>query len=202
MKQVRRRKIAGMAACASDMIAELSGTSDDVRNFMMRKIRRSGWAVALFVTVIGAAQAQTGNDRGYAACGSIADPAARLSCYDAARAPQQPSRNPAASDAGHWPEFGRSTSSAPPPPVRPGALQSLRDRKIAANVASYLFLPTHKFEVTLENGQIWRQVATDDGTAQFRQRGGNRVVITKGFWNSYDLKLNDMSAVFKVTRMQ
>ena len=156
--------------------------------------------MALFVAAIGTAQAQTGSGHGNAGCSSIADPAARLSCYDAA---QRPSQNPSRDDTGHWPEFGRSTASTPPlltRPARPDAVQA-NDRKIAANVASYHFLPTHKFEVALENGQVWRQLATDEGTAQFRQRGANRVVITKGFWNSYDLKLNDMSAVFKVTRM-
>lgn len=167
---------------------------------MTRKICRSRCAMALFVTVIGAAQAQTGNGRD---CSSVADPAARLSCYDAAHAAQQPSQTPSRDDTGHWPEFGRGTTSARPSPARPARPDIVQgsDRRIVANVASYHFLPAHKFEVTLDNGQIWRQLATDEGTAQFRQRGGNRVVITKGFWNSHDLKLNDMSAVFKVTRV-
>ena len=62
--------------------------------------------------------------------------------------------------------------------------------------------PRGRFTVVLENGEIWRQMDSDDGAAQFRQRGKNVVQISKGFWGSYDLRLNGANIVFKVTRIQ
>ena len=55
-----------------------------------------------------------------------------------------------------------------------------------------------KFTVTLANGQVWRQLNTDDARAQFNRGGPNRALISHGFWHSYDMRLNRLSAVFKV----
>ena len=42
------------------------------------------------------------------------------------------------------------------------------------------------------------QLDTDDAHAQFNRNGPNRAVISHGFWHSYDMRLNRLSAVFKV----
>lgn len=119
-------------------------------------------------------------------CGAIADAAARLACYDSARA--QLRAAPAS------PPMPALTRVAPPPnPVR----QPLVGRA-AVDVSRYELNSHGKFTVTLTNGQVWRQLDTDDARAQFNRNGPNRVVISHGFWHSYDMRLNKLSAVFKV----
>jgi hypothetical protein len=71
---------------------------------------------------------------------------------------------------------------------------------VVAAITSHEIMPDGRFVVTLDNGQVWRQLSADAGKAQFRDR--NRVVISRGFWHSYDLKLNSMNAVFKVERVK
>jgi hypothetical protein len=138
----------------------------------------------------------------YAACGSIADDRGRLACYDAARN-QQNTPRPAAALPQPQPAQSPSQSSAnafglpPPAPVRTAAPRSL-----SVGVASYTINKDHKFVVTLDNGQVWRQFLDDDGRAKFKTDAKNYVVITHVFWNSYDLKLNTMNAVFRVQRMK
>ena len=131
-------------------------------------------------------------------CAAISDPASRLACYDAASAGGQKAGNASAQENSHWPEFNgpaRGLSSA----ERPTALVKKSGPVIAA-VASHGSMPNGRFVVTLDNGEIWRQLPTDAGKAQFRDR--NRVVISRGFWHSYDLKLNGMNAIFKVERVR
>ena len=147
----------------------------------------------------GPAHAQTPADRAFAQCGAIADAGARLACYDAARDQ---------SKATHWPEFGPGAppaARAPAPP--PVAARTTPDTKAAAgklisHVAQYSFSPHGQFTVVLDNGEIWRQLDSDDGVAQFRHTGGNTVQISRGFWGSYDLKLNATNVVFKVARIK
>jgi hypothetical protein len=71
-----------------------------------------------------------------------------------------------------------------------------------ARVVNYSFSKAHRFTVELDNGQVWRQYEGDAGSAHFKARGQNTVVITKEFWDSYNLKLNNMNAVFRVQRMR
>ena len=149
----------------------------------------------------GAAHAQTPADRAFSQCGAIADAGQRLACYDAARDQ---------SKATHWPEFGPAQSAppsaaarapAPPPPVAARA-PTPAPGKLVSHVAQYSFSPHGQFTVVLDNGEIWRQLDSDDGVAQFRHAGGNIVQISRGFWGSYDLKLNATNVVFKVTRIK
>ena len=76
------------------------------------------------------------------------------------------------------------------------------DGKLVAAVARYNLSPRGRFTLVLENGEIWQQMDSDDGAAQFKQRGRNVVQISKGFWGSYDLRLNGANIVFKVTRIK
>jgi hypothetical protein len=135
-----------------------------------------------------------------AQCSGIADPSARLACYDAAQPPRATPVNPGAT---RYPEFNSSPRIQTPPPIpntASGGSALTRGRLIAA-VVSYRLSPSGRFTIVLDNGQTWKQVDSDDGVAQFRKEGRNVVAITKGFLWSYDLKLNAMSAIFKVTRV-
>ena len=141
------------------------------------------------------APASAQNVQTASSCAAIPDPGSRLACYDRASAGRQKAGNAAAQDS-HWPEFSnpsRHPASATQSPVR-------QIGPVTAAITSYELKPDGRFVMTLDNGQIWRQLPTDAGKAQFRDR--NRVVISRGFWHSYDLKLNSMNAVFKVERVK
>ena len=140
-----------------------------------------------------------------ASCSGIADPAARLACYDTAQPPRPPGTPPANQMPGssRYPEFNRPPQGyVPQQNPASGNNSPSRTGKVVAAVASYSLSPSGRFTIVLDNGQTWKQIDSDDGVAQFRKEGRNAVVITKGFLWSYDLKLNAMSAVFKVTRVK
>jgi hypothetical protein len=144
------------------------------------------------------ARAQTAADRAFAQCGAIADATTRLACYDTARDQSR---------ATHWPEFNSTPVGLPPlpgpaPQAAPPRPAPSIDGKLVAAVARYSLSPRGRFTVVLDNGEVWQQLESDDGVAQFRQRGRNVVQISKGFWGSYDLKLNAANIVFKVTRIR
>src|SRR5215472_5189972 len=69
------------------------------RHFMLERL---SW-IAVMSVLAAPAWAQSG---AVARCSGIADPAARLACYDAAQPPQ--SAAPTASGASRYPEFNRS----------------------------------------------------------------------------------------------
>ncbi len=85
----------------------------------------------------------------------------------------------------------RTAAAAPPPPLD----------SIKAAVSSYAFDPYDKFVVFLDNGQIWKQLASDGGKAHFVKGGKNVVVISRGFLSSYDLTVNN-GAAYKVKRVK
>src|ERR1700761_1846011 len=171
----------------------------------MRKIFCVSGAVLAMATPAWS-QVNPATANAFAQCGGIADPASRLACYDAAQPPRVPAAAPASKPSGpaRYPEFNASPQtqmSAPPPNTAFGSSAIARGKLVAA-VTSYSLSPSGRFTIVLDNGQIWKQVDSDDGVAQFRKEGRNMVAISKGFLWSYDLKLNAMSAVFKVTRVK
>jgi hypothetical protein len=147
------------------------------------------------------AQAQTDADRAFEQCGTITNAASRLACYDSARSVQQ---SAPANSTQHWSEFSTPSAGAVQPispPPRAAMAMPAQNHNIVANVAHYTMSSDRKFTVLLDNGQTWKQLNSDDADAQFKEHGANRVVISRGFWKSYDLKLNSMNAVFKVVRV-
>lgn len=171
---------------------------------MLRKI----CLIGACLVAAGPALAQSGSvttDHAFARCGEIADPSARLACYDAAQPPRLPPNTPA---LGHsrYPEFNSASSGRTQP--RPNAAangsnpETTMRGKLVAGVATYSVSPSGRFTIVLDNGQVWQQIESDDGVAQFKARGRNMVAISKGFLWSYDLKLNSGSAVFKVRQVK
>ena len=90
------------------------------------------------------------------------------------------------------PPPGQHASAAPPPPLD----------SITATVSDYSFNPYGKFMVVLENGQIWRQLQGDSGTAHFNKGEKNTVVIERGMLGSYNLTINDSVKTYKVERLK
>ncbi|MBZ5616661.1 MAG: hypothetical protein LAO23_21855 [Acidobacteriia bacterium] len=74
---------------------------------------------------------------------------------------------------------------------------------ISAGVTDYAKTPFGKFIVFLDNGQVWRQLDSDAGTAHFlKEMKDNKLIISRGLLGSYNLKINDQNQVFKVKRLK
>lgn len=160
-------------------------------------------------------------------CAGVSDDRARLSCYDglAARAkaavqmPAAKSALPPAAQPAPAPIATVTPPSAPVPPSPPATktdtfgAESIRKPdtpearaqevdEIKAKVVAVDFSPTHRFTVTLDNGQIWRQIEADSGKARFLKGGGDSVEISRGMLGSYNLVIEGANMLFKVRRIR
>jgi hypothetical protein len=137
----------------------------------------------------------------YEACGRITDPQARLACYDSSRSPV----SAAPQQIVPQPYVARAPARAVSSSVSDFGLRHGRSslQRVMAGVQWHRFNDRGKFTVGLDNGQVWRQFNDDTARAKFSD-GPQRdsVLIKHGFFESYDLKLNRMNAVFRVERIE
>jgi len=165
--------------------------------------------LAIFFLIVTAgketnAQGTTEQNQSASRCGAIADPAARLTCYDSANSVHP---NSGTAQSVHWPEFGNGQTSEThgqhEPPIVLRDSGPTRSAPLRAKVVNFSFSRSKRFVVTLDDGQVWRQLGSDSGVAQFNKADeNNHVLISRGFLRSFDLKLNDRSDVFKVERIK
>jgi hypothetical protein len=73
---------------------------------------------------------------------------------------------------------------------------------ITVPVAKVSFNAIGRFIVTLENGQIWRQIDADTGVAHFHRGRTDTVTITHGFMDAYSLKIEGLSGTYQVRRIK
>jgi hypothetical protein len=105
---------------------------------------------------------------------------------------------------------GEHLAPPPPPPPPPGQVAQAPAPaapeavdSITAGVTDYSFNPYDKFLVILDNGQIWQQLESDEGIkARFSKGGKNTVAISRGLIGSYNMQINDGSAIYKVKRLK
>jgi hypothetical protein len=154
-------------------------------------------------------------------CASLVDAGPRLACYDAlagVAAPRtaaaQAAPNPSASgSAGAIPTATAATASvvapaAPAAPnsadfgVRNGPLQAERDpvreKTMLAVVSAVSFRARGMLVVTLDNGQVWRQIQPSD----YPLKPGDHVEIDVAALGSYRLWTPSTRRATKVTRIQ
>jgi hypothetical protein len=66
---------------------------------------------------------------------------------------------------------------------------------------SYTFDKLGWFTVTLDNGQVWKQVNGDTTYAHWKKpAGGYQVRVSKGFLGSFNLQVQGEPGLFKVRR--
>lgn len=75
-----------------------------------------------------------------------------------------------------------------------------RPSEMVAQVAGISYDPHGRFTVTLDNGQVWRQVTGDTAVLQGRSISGVR--ISRGALGSYDLNVEGRNATYRVMRLQ
>jgi len=137
-----------------------------------------------------------------ASCTNAGDDRQWLDCYYAAAQPmratlhlssapqtkpvlQQPAGAQAAS------EFGKEVAA---PDISANGIQS--------RMASYRFDALGVFTVTLENGQVWRQVAGDTDHAHWNKPASRYFVSIKpGFLKSYNFQVRGLPGLYKVLRI-
>src|ERR1700759_4536319 len=73
---------------------------------------------------------------------------------------------------------------------------------ITARMQSYSFDGDGMFTVTLDNGQVWRQIAGDTDYAHWKKPAGGYVVrISHGLLGSYNLQVVKTPGIYKVRRV-
>jgi len=92
-------------------------------------------------------------------------------------------------------QFGKAL---PPPATIPANVDH-----VAANMQSYAFDKLGWFTVTLDNGQVWKQVHGDTDFAKWKKPAANyQVRVSRGFLNSFSLQVKGQPGLFKVLRVQ
>jgi len=76
------------------------------------------------------------------------------------------------------------------------------DQEIRAIVMQVEFSKTQRFIVTLDNGQVWRQIEGDVTRAHFH-KSGDAVTVSHGVFGSYVLVIDGHNlGMFKVHRVR
>jgi hypothetical protein len=98
-------------------------------------------------------------------------------------------------------QFG--SESIAPPPVPPGATAEPGPLDhISSGVTEVAFNYFGRFTVFLDNGQVWKQLEADTGSAPFSRHQKDTVTISRGLLGSYNLVINGHTAMFKVKRIK
>jgi hypothetical protein len=134
-------------------------------------------------------------------CRSLAD-GERLACFDrvlaahdaAPAAPASVAKPAAPAPVASTADFGaerlKPAEDAPPKP----------EEFLVGKVTSFGLNAFKHFTVTLDNGQIWRQLDSDTPVARLRLN--STVKIVRGFLDSYTLTIEDTYGSFKVKRIK
>ncbi len=178
---------------------------------------RSLVVTVAMVLAASAAHAASGGDLASAilACAAQQDATAQLACYNriATQLKAAPAQSPMAAVPLTRPQDVRSSDAAPRPVIgtpadfgkeglrfqadMPAELDHIRAR--VANVTVNYF---HIFTVTLDNGQVWRQVDGDTRVARFKNDKTEIVTITRGFLDSFHLAIQGAWGDYQVKRIK
>lgn len=161
-------------------------------------------AAAIFLA-LAAAQAAAGESLSaeILACSAQRGDGAQLACYNqiAARlkagAPAAPSAaaKPLPDTANARSDFGGDS-------IPFQAHRTQQPDQITARVAKASFNFFHRFTVTLDNGQVWRQDDSDTAIARFDAGKRPAVTIRSGFLGSFHMTIQGVWGSFSVKRIK
>ncbi len=174
-------------------------------------------ALAVFLLLSSAARVASAEELTTAInkCAAIADDATRHSCYDQlptllkSPAPVTAAETPPAA-AAPAPPPAAIPPTAPPPNEEKASLGGLFDifdsepvpaDHITAAVESFTF-DYGVFVVTLDNGQVWRQVAATGDLVHFSRDNKNQVTIWRSSSGDYVLKITGYHPTYHVRRIK
>jgi len=177
-------------------------------------------AATVFVSLASAVHAapQGSLETAILGCAAQADEKAQLACYNRIAA-QLKAPSPAAPQA--------AVQTAPPvvqpersaaPPARTAVIGTPADfgkeglrfqadepavlDHITARVVNVTYNYFHIFTVTLDNGQVWRQVDGDTRIARFKNDKTEIVTISRGFLDSFNLVIRGLWGDYAVKRIK
>lgn len=149
-------------------------------------------------------------------CAGMPDDTARLRCFDkivpksedAAPAPEPaavPAPVPAASQAPAPPTVpaaAAGTFGSEQLPAETKADEAREEERLTAVVTNVAYDYARHFTVTLDNGQVWKQLTSDSDKARFPGQGTTTVTIARGIFGSYNLTIGKGSRIYKVRRIK
>jgi len=151
------------------------------------------------------------------ACLQITGLLQRLACYDRVAHSVSPAPRGVPAQRPAPPTAPAMASAAPPaiyaaPPIAaapavglgserlPRTASGKRAQELTAVVASVSYDARGRFTVTLDNGQVWRQLEGDTNMLQGARN--STVRISRGALGSYDLNIVGRNASYRVLRLQ
>lgn len=138
-----------------------------------------------------------GKTAALASASSIADPEADP-VADPIAGPDASPEAPAAGQLDDEAAFGAERLVA-----RAKAKDENRRRAISAQIAEIVVDPFEKLTVTLDNGQVWRQLASDERIVRFsRDTDVYTAEISRGVFGNYFLKIVENGRVIRVRRIR
>jgi hypothetical protein len=171
--------------------------------------RASSTAVAL-LALCGVAVAQSSADTAAAieACAQIKEQALRLECFDKLAQPAPARSAEAAAVAPPAAVDPQRRAAAPPPAPAPAAnvptkrqarAADREESEVLSSVAALREIQPGRVEVTLANGQVWRQTYSDS----YNLRVGHEVKIyPSGFGKSFRLTSIEVRGFTQVERVK
>jgi len=175
--------------------------------------------IAAAFVVSGAAHAQTAADKATdaaIACLDIGDPAERLSCLEAAARDIKATRIRketaeesaaadamgaviAAEDASEDELFGAEALSS----SRQAKTEERKKKKLEATVVEFRVNPFGVVTAVLDNGQVWRQLNSDDEKLHLPKSDKVfTVTVKKGALGNYMMKVNELKRTIRVKRIK
>ena len=147
-------------------------------------------ASLLFAGGIVAAQGSDETASGVAACAQLESASARLDCYD------ELARTASRNDAAASPPAAESTE---PPSRREARATDRQEREQTGQVASIREIQPARIEVTLTNGQVWRQTNSD----RYNLLVGHEVrIYPSGFGKYFRLSSPELGKFIQVERVK
>jgi hypothetical protein len=188
-----------MSASPAGTNAGIAGMTDSARGLRASLRRLVPASCLALVWVLGRAQ---GQDFSRAeACTTLADDAARLSCYDAALRAK-----------GLAPSAAKPQISPPPDAVQDDVRTKFGDdgrlhteskpkipKQLSARVEEVAPLAAGLYRLRLDNGQVW---STTEADSALVFKANDTVTISKGVLGGYQISLASHTTSVKVTRQK
>ncbi len=76
--------------------------------------------------------------------------------------------------------------------------------RVDSAIAAFEVIPYERLEITLANGQVWRQISTDNQrvATRMRQNRDYTASIQEGRLGGYQLRINELSRIIRVERIR
>ena len=166
----------------------------------------------LFLALVAASGWAAADDAALRRCRAIAEPTARLACYDAITVPPRPTGQAAPATApGTAPQSGRAPAELPaaaaaPPAERFGleektarAAEAQRLDRIESHIPGTFHGWRPNARIRLANGQVW-QVVDDSSVPMLKENP--RVVVRRGLLSNFFMDIEGDNRSPRVRRVQ